>query len=110
MAGTMGYQIVTVNATVEVEGEAAATAEGGASIVLVTPPSYAPAIENVTTWYDQAVNVAVRKLSSRLIKAVPYVHAGYLPDTEAGGDDLAGWSSRKTAITAQAVISSARDG
>ena len=59
-----------VNATVEVEGEAAATAEGGAWVA-VTPPSYAPAIENVTTWYDQAVNVAVRNFSPRLIKAVP---------------------------------------
>jgi hypothetical protein len=59
-----------VNATVEVEGEAPITAEGGAWVV-VAPPSYAPAIENVTTWYDQAVNVAVRNFSPRLIKNVP---------------------------------------
>ena len=59
-----------VTAVVEVEGEAAINAEGGAWVV-VAPPSYAPEIENVTTWYDQALNVAVRNFSPRLIKDVP---------------------------------------
>ncbi len=59
-----------VNAAVEVRGERAVNAEGGAWVV-IAPPSYAPEIENVTTWYDQALNVAVRNFSPRLIKDVP---------------------------------------
>ncbi|MDQ3186597.1 MAG: LodA/GoxA family CTQ-dependent oxidase [Pseudomonadota bacterium] len=59
-----------VSAVVEVEGEMPGSAEGGAWVV-VAPPSYAPGIENVTTWYDQALNVAVRNFSPRLIKDVP---------------------------------------
>ncbi|SEK55934.1 LodA/GoxA family CTQ-dependent oxidase [Nitrosovibrio tenuis] len=59
-----------VSAVIEIEGEAAVSAEGGAWVV-VAPPSYAPGIENVTTWYDQALNVAVRNFSPRLIKKVP---------------------------------------
>src|SRR3954452_2665149 len=59
-----------VTAVIEVRGERAINAEGGAW-VLVAPPSYAPEIENVTTWYDQALNVTVRNFSPRLIKAVP---------------------------------------
>jgi hypothetical protein len=59
-----------VSAVVEAEGESPISAEGGAWIV-VAPPSYAPEIEGVTTWYDQALNVAVRNFSPRLIKDVP---------------------------------------
>lgn len=59
-----------VGAVVEVEGEAPGSAEGGAWVV-VAPPSYAPGIENVTTWYDQALNVAARNFSPLLIKDVP---------------------------------------
>src|SRR5688500_12659917 len=59
-----------VSAVVEVEGEAPVTAEEGAWI-LVAPPSYAPEIENVTTWYDQALNVASRNFAPRLIKDIP---------------------------------------
>ncbi|SFN65397.1 LodA/GoxA family CTQ-dependent oxidase [Nitrosospira briensis] len=59
-----------VTAVVEVEGEAPNNAEGGAWVV-VAPPSYAPGIENVTTWYDQAVNVATRNFSPVHIKDVP---------------------------------------
>jgi hypothetical protein len=59
-----------INAVVEVEGEAPVTAEEGAWVV-VAPPSYAPGIENVTTWYDQAVNVASRNFTPILIKNVP---------------------------------------
>lgn len=59
-----------VSAVVEVNGETPVTAEGGAWVV-VAPPSYAPGIENVTTWYDQALNVATRNFSPHLIINVP---------------------------------------
>lgn len=59
-----------VTAVVEVQGEASAEAEGGAW-VLIAPPSYAPEIENVTTWYDQALNVASRNFAPRLMKDIP---------------------------------------
>ncbi|MDN5836644.1 MAG: LodA/GoxA family CTQ-dependent oxidase, partial [Nitrosospira sp.] len=59
-----------VSAVVEVEGETPGVAEGGAWVV-VAPPSYAPGIENVTTWYDQALNVAARNFSPLLIKGAP---------------------------------------
>lgn len=59
-----------VTAVIEVEGQPPSKAEGGAWVV-VAPPSYAPGIENVTTWYDQAVNVATRNFSPRHIKDVP---------------------------------------
>ena len=59
-----------VSAVVEVEGEQPINAEGGAWVV-VAPPSYAPGIESVTTWYDQALNVAARNFSPGLIKDVP---------------------------------------
>jgi hypothetical protein len=55
---------------IEIRGERSIKAEGGAWVV-VAPPSYAPEIESFTTWYDQALNVAVRNFSPRLIKDVP---------------------------------------
>jgi hypothetical protein len=55
---------------IEARGERAINAEGGAWVV-VAPPSYAPEIESFTTWYDQALNVAVRNFSPQLIKDVP---------------------------------------
>jgi hypothetical protein len=45
-----------VTAVVTLAGQPPVKAEGGAW-ALVAPPSYAPGIDNVTTWYDQAVNV-----------------------------------------------------
>jgi hypothetical protein len=59
-----------VSAVVETNGDTPVTAEGGAWVV-VAPPSYAPGIENVTTWYDQALNVAARNFSPHLIINVP---------------------------------------
>lgn len=59
-----------VKAVVEVEGEEPGKAEGGAWVV-VAPPSYAPGIEHVTTWYDQALNVAVKNFFPHRIKDVP---------------------------------------
>lgn len=59
-----------VTAVIEREDEEPAEAEGGAWVV-VAPPSYAPGIENVTTWYDQALNVASRNFSPRVIKDIP---------------------------------------
>ena len=59
-----------VKAVVEVEGEEPSKAEGGAWVV-VAPPSYAPGIEHVTTWYDQALNVAVKNFLPHRIKDVP---------------------------------------
>ena len=56
-----------VQAVIQVEGEEPSTAEGGAWLV-VAPPSYAPGIEHVTTWYDQAQNVSARFISPHLIK------------------------------------------
>lgn len=48
----------SVTATIELPGEAPVQAES--AWVVVASPSYAPAINNVTTWYDQALNVAVQ--------------------------------------------------
>ncbi|MDR4485331.1 MAG: LodA/GoxA family CTQ-dependent oxidase [Nitrospirales bacterium] len=45
-------------------------AEGGAW-ALIAPPSYAPEIENVVTWYDQAMNVNSRSFSPELKTMVP---------------------------------------
>ena len=39
--------------------------------VVIAPPSYAPGIENVTTWYDEALNVNAGTFSPHLTKNVP---------------------------------------
>ena len=65
-----GFRRGPVTAVIEARGERAMKAEGGAWVV-VAPPSYAPEIESFTTWYDQALNVAVRNFSPQLIKDVP---------------------------------------
>ncbi len=59
-----------VNAFIEIDGNEAIAAEGGAWLV-VAPPSYAPGIENMTTWYDQALNVSTKVFSPHLTKTVP---------------------------------------
>ena len=59
-----------VTATIQIDDTSPVNAEGGAWLV-VAPPSYAPGIEHVTTWYDQAVNVAAKVFSPHLVKTVP---------------------------------------
>jgi hypothetical protein len=59
-----------VSALIEVGDEEPILAEGGAWVV-IAPPSYAPGIENVTTWYDQALNVSAGTFSPHLMKNVP---------------------------------------
>ncbi|WON73347.1 LodA/GoxA family CTQ-dependent oxidase [Nitrosospira sp. Is2] len=59
-----------VNAVVEVTDNEPILAEGGAWVV-IAPPSYAAGIENVTTWYDQALSVNARTFSPHLMKKVP---------------------------------------
>jgi hypothetical protein len=59
-----------VSALIEVGDEEPVLAEGGAWVV-IAPPSYAPGIENVTTWYDQALNVNAGIFSPHLMKNVP---------------------------------------
>ena len=68
MGGMTVFPTVQSSAVIEARGERAIKAEGGAWVV-VAPPSYAPEIESFTTWYDQALNVAVRIFPSRLIRA-----------------------------------------
>jgi len=66
---------------------------------VVAPPSYAPAIENVTTWYDQALNVAVRNFSPHLIKNVPSFTQDIYPILKRAV--MIHWvAEQKTAITA----------
>jgi hypothetical protein len=55
---------------IKVGDEEPVLAEGGAWVVIV-PPSYAPGIETVTTWYDEALNVNAGTFSPHLTKNVP---------------------------------------
>ena len=43
------------------------------------PPSYAPGIENVTTWYDEALNVNAGTFYSTSHEKRAVVHTRYLP-------------------------------
>lgn len=43
----------------------------GQAWVVIAPPSYAPGIDNVTTWYDQALNVDVNYFNPVLMTLTP---------------------------------------
>ncbi len=59
-----------VKALIEINGKEAIAAEGSAWVV-VAPPAYAPGIVNMTTWYDQALNVSAKVFTPSLMKTVP---------------------------------------
>lgn len=67
-----------VTATIKMDGAEPVIAEGGAW-VLVAPPSYAPEIDNVVTWYDQALNVVARDFTPQLMSRVPSFTADIFP-------------------------------
>jgi hypothetical protein len=58
-----------VNAHIQIGDETPVTAEP--AWVLVAPPSYAPGVENIVTWYDQAFNVNAKNFNPVLITRTP---------------------------------------
>lgn len=67
-----------VSASIKIDGAEPAIAEGGAW-ALVAPPSFAPEIDNVVTWYDQALNVVASSFAPQLMTRTPSFSADIYP-------------------------------